>query len=413
MSTKLIEKREELAAKQKALAAIFGEAGTEIDLSKVKSLSGDNMTKALEIKRRNVELDALGKEVEALAELEHQAHDVKALGERLATPAGGITHPPAGKLGEAPVFKSLGQLFVESDTYTKRLGNHGPISEAQGVDLKTLMDTSAGWAPESLRQPGFRESAQRQPNVVDLIPFIPTSQAAIVYMLESTFTNNAAPRTEGANNAGEAALALTPTTSMVREIAVWLPVTREQMDDVAYVQAYVNTRLTLMIRQTLETQVMAGSGVAPNLAGLIGLAGAQTQAKGVDPVLDALYKGLVLVRVTGRADPNAFIMHPNDYQDIRLTRTADGIYIMGNPGESGVERLWGLPVVQSTACTENTAVVADFANHMNVAQKQGIVFEYTDSHASLFVQRTLAILASLRMAFVVYRPAAVCQVTGI
>ena len=39
--------------------------------------------------------------------------------------------------------------------------------------------------------------------------------------------------------------------------------------------------------------------------------------------------------------------------------------------------------------------------------------EVTDSHASLFIQYTLAIRAALRVAFIVRRPAAFVQVTGI
>lgn len=411
MASALVAKREELDAKRKSLHAIFEEAGSEMDLGKVKSLEGDTKTKADEIKRRNTELTALGQEVDDLVALEKIAADTKSALDRDARPAGGIVHPAGGPQIE-PVHKSLGELFVESKTYTQRSGNRGPQSEATGLDLKTLMTTAAGWAPQSVRQPGFVPSAQAQPSVIDLIPFATTNQAAVVYMLETTFTNNAAGRAEGANDAGESAFALTATTAAIVEHAAWVPVTREQMDDVSYVSAYLNSRLTLQLRQIMNTAIMAGAG-APSFTGLIGMAGVNTQAKGADPVLDALYKGMVLVMTTGRANPSAFVLNPLDFQDIRLTRTADGIYILGSPSEPGPARLWGLPVVQDTACTQNTAVVADFAQFTQLVQKQGVQFEYTDSHASLFIQRTLAVLASVRSQFIVYRPAAATQITGI
>jgi HK97 family phage major capsid protein len=275
------------------------------------------------------------------------------------------------------------------------------------------MQTGAGWAPQAIRQPGWLPSLQVQPTLLDLTPMTTTTQTAIVYMEETTFTNNAAERAEGANNAGEAALALTQRTSNVREITVWIPVTREQMDDVSYVQAYVNNRLTLMMRQRLNTQIATGNGIAPNLAGIIGMANVQVQPLGADPVLDCLYKGLTAVQVNGGAEPDAFAMNPLDWQDIRLTRTLDGVYILGNPSEPGPMRLWGLPVVTNAAITQGTGLVGDFANYSELAVKQGLQFEYTDSHAALFIQRTLAILASFRAAFTVYRPAAFCQCTGI
>lgn len=403
MPSALMAKREELDAKRKFLHGIFEEAGSDLDLSKATSLEGDTHARAAEIKRLNAELTALGEEVDDLAVIERAAVDVKHA----------MEHGNASAVSAiAPEQKSLGELFVQSATYKQRSGKHGPVSEVAGIDLKTLMTQAAGWAPLALRQPGYVESVQAQPTLVDLIPFNTTTQNAVVYMEETTFTNNAAGRAEGANNAGEAALALTQRTANVVEIAVWIPVTREQMDDVAYVQQYINNRLTLMIRQTLNAAIAAGAG-APSLTGLIGMAGINTQPKGVDPALDALYKGMVAAQVTGVCTPNAFALHPLDYQDIRLTRTVDGVYIMGSPSESGPSRLWGLPVVTDPGITQNTGLVGDFANFVELVQRQGITFEYADSHASLFIQRTLAILAFIRVAMPVYRPSAFTQVTGI
>jgi HK97 family phage major capsid protein len=407
MATQLVVKREELKAKQAILAAIFEQAGPDLDLGKAEDLKSfaDTKARADEVRRLNDELTALGKEVEQLAETERIAASVKGLASEMQHPA----KQPEAK--QAPQVKSLGEMFTDSVAFKGFDGRRSPIANLD-INVKTLMTTSAGWAPENLRMPGFVPHAERIPTVIDAIPMGTTNQAAVVYMEETTYTNNAAGRTEGANNAGEAALALTQQTANVREFAVWLPVTREQMDDVAQIQGYINNRLSLMLRQVMSAAILTGAG-APSFTGIIGLAGVQTQAKGADPTPDAIYKAMTLVSVTGRANPNVTIWHPNDWQDVRLLRTADGIYIWGSPSEPGPARIWGLPVILDSACTENTALVGDFANFTELAMKQGIQLEMTDSHASLFIQRTLAILATVRAALVVYRPAAICQVTGI
>ena len=212
MTTKLIEKREELRAKQAALAAIFEAAGPELDLGKVEQLKAQNGTtaKAAEVKRLNDELTALGLEVDGLVAVERAAADVKAAGERMSQPVDGMTHPQGGP-GQ-PMVKSWGQMFVESAAFKEFNGGKSPVATIPNVDVKTLMTTSAGWAPQSIRLPGYVPHAERIPTVTDIVPMNTTSQAAIVYMEETTFTNNAAERTEGANNAGEAALALTERT---------------------------------------------------------------------------------------------------------------------------------------------------------------------------------------------------------
>ena len=407
MATQLVIKREELNAKQAALAAIFEQAGPDLDLGKAEALKSlaDTKARADEVRRLNDELTGLGKEVEQLAEVERVAASVKGLGQEMQHPA----KQPETKELQA---KSLGEAFVASVAFKGFDGRRSPAALLPDVDVKTLMTQAAGWAPESLRMPGYVPHAERIPTVVDAFPMGKTTQAAVVYMEETTFTNNAAARAEGANNAGEAALALTQQTANVRESAVWLPVTREQMDDVPQVQGYVNNRLPLMLRQVMSAALLTGAG-APSFTGIIGLAGVQTQAKGADPTPDAIYKALTLVEVTGRANPNVTIWHPNDWQDIRLLRTADGIYIWGSPADPGPARIWGLPVIKDSACTENTALVGDFATYTELAMRQGIQLEVSDSHAGLFIQRTLAILATVRAALVVYRPAAICQVTGI
>lgn len=408
MATMLVAKREELKAKQAHLASIFEQAGSDLDLSKAEGLKGfsDTPAKAAEIKRLNDELTAIGKEVDQLAETERIAASVKGVAQSMVQPVNMPIVAPEAQI------KSLGEMFTDSVAFKGFDGRRSPAALLPGVNVKTLMTQAAGWAPESLRMPGYVPSAQRIPTVLDAIPMGTTGQAAVVYMEETTFTNNAAGRAEGANNAGEAALALTQQTANVREFAVWLPVTREQMDDVPQVQGYINNRLPLMLRQVMSAAILTGAG-APSFTGIIGLAGVQTQAKGADPTPDAIHKAMTLVSVTGRANPNVTIWHPNDWQDVRLLRTADGIYIWGSPSEAGPERIWGLPVVQDSACTENTALVGDFANFTELAMRQGIQLEVSDSHAGLFIQRTLAILATVRAALVVYRPAAICQVTGI
>jgi HK97 family phage major capsid protein len=274
------------------------------------------------------------------------------------------------------------------------------------------MTTAAGFAPEVFRNDRIVESAQRPIQVVDLIPQVETTQSAIQYMEETTFTNAAAEVAEGGAYP-EAALAFTEQSSLVRKIAVWLPITDEQLEDAPQIRGYLDNRLPFMIRQKLDQQIISGNGTAPNLRGIQSVVGIQTQAKGTDPVPDAVYKAIVKVEVTGQAVANAVAMHPNDWQDVRLLRTADGIYIWGNPSDAGPERIWGLRVVRAQALTENTALVGDFTNFSQLAVRRGVDVQISNSHDVYFINGKQAIRADMRVALVVFRPTAFCTVTGI
>lgn len=389
-----------LAETQKQIKSIIDEAGPELDMSKVKSL-GDSADVVAELRNLNDKAGELGAERDRLVAIKTAADfangvDWSQVAEGDADPDRHVNR------------KSVGRVFAKSAVRTGGLGTKDELE----VDVKTLFQRSAGWAPESTRESGYVPAASAPLMVTDLIPVLPTRQAAIKYMEQTTRTNNAAERAEGGTY-GEAAFVLTERSVTVETIGVWLPVTDEQLEDEEEAAAMIDMDLPFMVRQRLDGQILVGDGATPNVLGVNNKVGIQTQAKGADPVFDAILKAATKVRVTGRAIPNAVVFHPNDWQDLRLTRTADGIYILGNPQDPGPARIWGLTPVESDNQTENTAVVGDFANFSRLRLRRDMLVEKTNSHSTDFINGKQAIRAGIRCATVWARAAAFCTVTGI
>ncbi len=414
---KLKEKRAELEAKQDKVHQIFAAAGEGLDSTEaaVLTLTGDPDSKGAteHLQQLNAELSDLGIEVERLTALEKQRDDIDGAIEARTRPA---DPPPLPGAPDQPA-KTLGEIIVASPIFQSHVKARAPVGmsvmEGFGLrELKTTFTTAAGWAPQSIRVPGLMiPEAVRPIQVLDIIPPGVTGQAAVVYMEETTATFAAAERAEAAAYA-EATFALTQQSSTVRSIGASVPVTDEQLADVAGVQSYLSQRLGFGVRQRLDAEILTGDGTGVNLTGILNTGSIQTQAKGSDPVPDAVYKAITKVRVTGRAFPNAVVFHPNDWQAVRLLRTGDGIYIWGSPSEAGPERIWGLQVVQSDAETENTALVGDFATFCQLYERTGleVAVGFVDDD---FLNGMRTIRAGLRAAFVVYRPEAFATVTGI
>lgn len=405
-STALIDKRNEMKAKAKFLGDVFSQAGDTMDMSKVTLLEGDSKGKTEKIKALNDELTDLGKEVEGLAELDRIKSAVHTDDE---ADRKGFRFPDGHqeKLPESQA-KTLSERIIESKALHELKGRGVAV---QVDDVKTLFARTAGWAPEVTRTGRVVDFVTTPLDVLDVIPVGRTSQSAVKYMEETTFTNAAAEIAEGGAYP-ESALGLTERTIPVQKIGTWLPVTDEQLEDVPYAQDYVDRRLSFMVRQRLNGQILVGNGTDPNLRGINNVAGIQTQAKGADPTPDAFYKAMVKVMTTGGAFPNIVIMNPLDWQDIALLRTADGIYIWGSPSEQGPQRLWGLGVALSQSQTVNTGIVGD-SSFCELAVRRDVEVQVTNSHAGYFTEGKQAIRADMRAAFVVYRPAAFCTVTGI
>lgn len=331
--------------------------------------------------------------------------------------SGNLLHPTGtpGLVDPRAEHKTIGQVFVESKAYeawTDRKQINRPDEIELEVQTKTLFETSAGWAPESIRTGRVELDPQFPLRVADTVPPGVTSQAVIVYMEETTFTSAAAERDEGAA-AAESTLELTQRENTVRSIGTSIPVTNEQLEDVVGVQSYLENRLSFMVNQRLDGQILTGDGNAPNLRGFLNVSGIQTQAKGADPTPDAIYKAMDLIRTNGAAEPDTVYAHPLDWQAIALLRTADGIYIWGDPREMISTRIWGLPVIVTTAETQNTILVGAVRGHTQLFERRGIVVEISDSHDDFWVKLKQSIRATMRVALVAYRPEALCTVTGV
>lgn len=439
--SQLKELREKLSARQESLGKVFAEAKTdagEYDFRTVKAETlkeclGDGLKTTAQIvekiNEKNAELDDLAKEAEGIEAAEMAA---KSLADREKS----VRRPPfvAGGKGNYPDLesrmKSLGDMVAEQKSYQDwaKSGAAGGLTLnfdevwpsdalAKGalfdtLRSKTLMETGAGWAPESIRLPGFVEAATRPIQLLDIIPMGRTGTDQITFMEETTRTHSAAEKAEGADFA-ESAFALTEKSSPVRKITDSLPVTDEQLEDVAQVGSYINSRLTFGVRQRADGQSLIGDGNAPNLRGLKNVVGIQTQAKGALPVPDAFYKAMTKIRTTGRAMPTHHVIHPTDWEGVRLLRTADGVYIWGNPSEAGPERMWGLPVVQCEADAAGTGYVGSFLPAwLTMFERRGIDIQ-VGYVGTQFLAGKRTVRADMRMALVFFRPAAFCSVTGL
>lgn len=364
----------------------------------------------------NTEMADLGKEVERLKGIADQAAEIKSAQDQYNTPVDNVGHGPTNGRPQAE-GKSLGEMFTDSPSYKRFAADtrvQGTVAavDAPYTNFKATFTTTASSLTMRGQQPGLVMVENQRLTVADLLSSGRTNENVITYFQEDTYTNAAtAVLEEGAKP--EATFDTSEATAPVRKIAVVARVTDEFFQDFPAMQSYINGRMVFMVEEKEEYYLLNGTGTAPQIKGILQYATIQTQAKGADPVPDAVYKAMTKVRYTGFYEPDAAVFHPNDWQDVRLLRTTDGIYIWGNPSEDAPERIWGLKVVVTTAMTENTALVGAFKLGGQVFRREGIRIETTNSDASDFQYNRIAIRAEERLALAVWRPKAFCTVTGI
>ena len=396
-----------------------------------------------EVKRLLSEIDGLEDRLSGLEEAEARKRRILENQKRLSKPA--VPHqqpsgdpPPAG--GQQ-LAKSFGQQFIESAEY-KRIVELGVLNSPMNrveIDVKldgsllqyllhkTLVYSGSGVGGPLIRNDRVDglDYLWRDTAFLDLIPTGTTTSNTIEYYEMTTSTNNAAWVAEATATTGttglkpEGAVGWTLRTSPVSTLAEWIPVTNQMLADAPFVDGLIRQQLLTHLELKLETDIISGDGSAPNIRGILNTSGIQTIGLGAGSgsAIDAVYRAMTQVMVTGLANPTASVWNPLDFEAVRLARENNasatyGGYLMGPPNLAGPTTLWGRPAVLALGMTENTAVVADFQRAMMLFDREQAAIRVGLANDD-FIRNLQRILAELRAAFAVFRPTAICRVTGV
>ena len=377
--------------------------------------------------KRNERMAELVETIKEATQIENEKKEMEA-----GIEAGKVVEPKAihNPKSEAPEHKSLGQLFMESDSYKayKETGQKNIKSELKydpRVELKTTV-TESNFPPSVVRSPRIQESAQLDPFVIPaLIDTITTDQYQYKYLEETTYTNTAAPTAEG-NALGENALAFTERTEEIRKIGAFIPMTEELLADVSAAQGYIDSRLRFMVRQTISDQILGGSGSGVNLTGILNKSGINSfnfsSFSGNLKRIGQIFEAITEIQKDAFMQPDAIIMHPSDwYQvvtEVNAVTTSGSLNPLfvgaGGFGNAVSPTLWGLPVVPSTELSAGTCLVGVFGGGqaVHIVARQGMEVAMSDSHDENFVKDIVVMKATVRMGLPIYRATAFAKITN-
>jgi HK97 family phage major capsid protein len=192
---------------------------------------------------------------------------------------------------------------------------------------------------------------------------------------------------------------------------------RSLLEDGEFLADLIGNELREGVMQAVETAIITGNG-SGTIDGLIQSASdaSNATALGADTRTIGIRKAMNRLAVDGyRAD--AVIMHPDDALDLFIETNDIGDYQLGGPVNAQAETVWGIPVVQSTHCTEDTVIVGNFAQAAVLYVREASRVEWRDtgldeSDADLFETNQLRARGECRATLVVYRPNALQTITS-
>lgn len=311
--------------------------------------------------------------------------------------------------GGASSRKSTGEAFTEDEKVAQWLKSRDGKSVRARFKSITSATSGSGNGGELIvpeRLPGIIQAPNRPMIIRDLLSSGRTTSNSIEYVQETGFTNNAAPVAETTQKP-ESSLEFTLQTAPVRTIAHFIMASVQVLDDVPALQSYIDSRLRYGLELEEETQILGGDGTGQNLLGLIPQATPfdTGRLRPGDTRIDIIRRAMTQVRLAEyRAD--AIIMHPNDWEEIELTKDTTDNYVWANPASLLGPTLWGRPVIDTTAVEEGEFLVGAFKLAAQVWDRQDATVDVSTEDRDNFIKNMVTIRGEERLALTVFRPEA-------
>ncbi len=252
--------------------------------------------------------------------------------------------------------------------------------------------------------------------MLDVLPSRPTILGEIYWVTESKRPTKASPVVEYTGLKPLVEPTFSTDKEPVQTIAVLMKASKQVLADWTELEGFLRSEGSARVNQELDLQILSGSGVAPNLNGLV------TQGTAWDLTLLSASDGYKYPDILAGArqqvaeademeDSPFFVLHPGDAWTIRRLKDTTGRYIYGDPASSpGPLTLWGAPVVETTQKTKGTFLAGSGSPlAAEYRSREGLTVELSTEDGDNFKYNLITIRFELRGALVVKHPGAFIQ----
>jgi HK97 family phage major capsid protein len=319
---------------------------------------------------------------------------------------------------DAAEASDLGQHFLKSAGQSLKNVSPGQRFNVSTPEFKATPTVTTGLS--QIQYGGVVQLPLQRPTIADLLLSGTMSGTALTYFVEGAVTG--APGAVAENSLKpEVAGQFTPVTEGLAKIAGWSKESDELITDFAALSSVVQSRLLSRLAVAEESQILNGSGTAPNLRGLLNRTGIQTetQAATADSAADAIFRAITKTETATFLPADFIVINPADYQSLRLAKDANGQYygggfFSGTYGQGGVPAgkppLWGLNTVVTSAIAAKTVLVGS-GQAAQVFRKGGVRVDVANTNEDDFINNRITVLAEERLLLACYLPAALVKVT--
>jgi HK97 family phage major capsid protein len=325
----------------------------------------------------------------------------------LAARADAIEEKQRQKPGIPEAPKTIGEQFVEDAGFLAFIKSGGRGSYTARVKWPLFGQKDITGLSRSLPEqiPGVFSLARPLIGVRTLIPPGRTTAGAVQYVVESSFTNNAAPVAEGAPKPKSDKL-FTPFTLPVETIAHYFKISRQCFDDLPFVVAQIDNNGIQGVQKAEDVQLINGTGTSPQLKGFLPVIGNATAAPVGATLVDAIGIAVFELAAAGYM-ADGTVVNPTDWGVVAMKKNSQGNYLFANPIDySGITRIWGTRVVQTASIAPGVFFTGAFQGHSLLLDREEVNVQVATQNEDDFIKNMVTILVEERVVLIIGTPGA-------
>jgi len=276
------------------------------------------------------------------------------------------------------------------------------------MELKTVGDMSLSnitdlAAANVQMLPGIIPAAPRKLHIRSLLPTGVMTTSAIHYLQETGSEGSVAAWADNSGTKSQIDYDLTEEVAPSEFIAGYLRITRKALDDISAMRSYLQSRLLEQYLDAEDNQLLNGSGVSPNLGGLITNAEAYSGFRTiqVEKLIDSI------AQIDGNNhSANGILLSPEQYYALLLTKGTTNDYTLPGLGTvtsvNGQMFISGVPVFKSTAMSDSNYLVGDWSKGAQLYVRENPIVRFFEEDGTNVRENKITVRVEGRIALPIY-----------
>ncbi|WP_330335724.1 phage major capsid protein (plasmid) [Streptomyces sp. NBC_00536] len=327
-----------------------------------------------------------------------------------------------------PEYKSLGDMFVESEAYKAAARadfKDRPFIRAE-MEGKSIFSLSAGThttqALGGVQDLGITEAQRRKWHIRDLFPSAKTKSAVLVGIRETGWVNNAAQVAERRaadgissptgldsdvfGRAPRSKLKLEPVSFPIAEIAHMLDGHKNILADEPRLKQFINSRLIEGIKFAEDYDLLhSAGGDGTSITGLFNTPGVQQYTGRSSDKYSIQMRRAMTKALLAEYEPTGVVLSPTMWEEVEVETDDTGAFRVALQVAVGAQKkVWRINVVETTAMPDGQYLLGAFGMGAQLYDRENVSVTVSSENSDNFERGVLTFRADERLALEVSRP---------